>query len=87
MTPQQARAIYSLTATPEWQKLNEHWQAEINDLNAELNNKMKDALEPYGILTQDDFALMKGIYGRLIQLEYDIKLREMAEAVLESNNK
>lgn len=70
MIPQQARAIYSLTATPEWQKLNEYWQSEID--------KLHESLE-----TCSDIETMKGLQGEIVRLKDNLKLRNVAEAVLE----
>ena len=71
MTPQQARAIYSLTATPEWQKLNEHWQSEID--------KLHESLE-----TCSDIETMKSLQGEISRLKDNLKLRDVAEAIFES---
>jgi len=70
MTPQQARAIYSLTATPEWQKLNEHWQSEIDKLHESLETCRKEYLER--------------MQGEVLRLKYNLKLRDVAESILQS---
>lgn len=70
MTPQQARAIYSLTATPEWQKLNEHWQEEIDKLHESLETCRKEDLER--------------MQGEIEILKRNFKLRDSAESLLES---
>ena len=70
MTPQQARAIYSLTATPEWQKLNEHWQSEIDKLHESIETCRKEDLDR--------------LQGEILRLKENLKLREVAEAILQS---
>jgi hypothetical protein len=70
VTPQQARAIYSLTATPEWQKLNEYWQSEIDKLHESCETCRKEDLER--------------MQGDISRLKDNLKLRYVAEAVLES---
>ena len=67
MNAQQARAIYSLTATPEWQKLNEYWQSEIDNLHESLETCRKEDL--------------KKIQGDILRLKDNLKLREVAEVV------
>jgi len=70
MTPQQARAIYSLTATPEWQKLNEYWQSEKDRLHESFETCRKEDLER--------------MQGEIEILKLNLKLRNSAESLLES---
>ena len=73
MNQQYARAIYSLTATPGWQKLNEHWQGEIDKLHESLETCRKEDLER--------------LQGEISRLKDNFKLREVAAAALESDHK
>ena len=68
MTPQQAKAIYTITSLPEWQKLNEYWQSELDKLHESCETCRKKDLEK--------------IQGEIIRLKDNLKLRSVIEDIV-----
>ena len=72
MTPQQAKSIYAISAEPQWQKLTEYWQSEIDRLHESLETCSPESL--------------RRIQGEIVSLKECLKLRAVAEAVLEGDS-
>jgi hypothetical protein len=70
MNQQQAKSIYAITSLPEWKKLNEYWQDELKSLHESCETCRKEDLEK--------------IQGDISRLKDNLKLRCVAEAVLEN---
>lgn len=70
MTPQQAKSIYALSAEPAWQHLNDYWQSELDKI-----------LESAELWRVED---LEKIQGEIIRIKENLKLRETAKSVLES---